>query len=72
MWKDTGRRSGAGTGNSSLSYPRQFPIDTLKIDLSFVRDITRKTGEATIVSAMIGMGNSLKLRVGTKGGGTRE
>jgi EAL domain-containing protein (putative c-di-GMP-specific phosphodiesterase class I) len=37
-----------------------------------VRDITRKTGDATIVSAMIGMGNSLKLRVGTKGVGTRE
>jgi EAL domain-containing protein (putative c-di-GMP-specific phosphodiesterase class I) len=34
-----------------------------------VRD---KTGDATIVSAMIGMGNSLKLRVGTKGVGTRE
>jgi hypothetical protein len=37
-----------------------------------VRDIARKTGDATIVSAMIGMGNSLKLRVGTKGRGTRE
>jgi EAL domain-containing protein (putative c-di-GMP-specific phosphodiesterase class I) len=37
-----------------------------------VRDIARKTGDATIVSAMIGMGNSLKLRVGTEGVGTRE
>ncbi len=61
-----------GTGYSSLSYLRQFPIDTLKIDQSFVRDITTMEGDATIASAVIGMGNSLNLRVSAEGVETRE
>lgn len=61
-----------GTGYSSLSYLRQFPIDTLKIDQSFVQDIGIDSDDATIVSAIIGMGNSLKLRVSAEGVETQE
>jgi diguanylate cyclase (GGDEF)-like protein/PAS domain S-box-containing protein len=56
-----------GTGYSSLSYLRKFPIDALKIDQSFVRQITTAPDETTIVTAMISMGRSLKLRVIAEG-----
>jgi EAL domain-containing protein (putative c-di-GMP-specific phosphodiesterase class I) len=56
-----------GTGYSSLSYLRKFPIDALKIDQSFVRQITTAPDETTIVTAIIGMGRSLKLRVVAEG-----
>jgi diguanylate cyclase (GGDEF)-like protein/PAS domain S-box-containing protein len=56
-----------GTGYSSLSYLKQFPIDVLKIDQSFVRDIGTANDEGIIVSAVIGMGNSLKLKVVAEG-----
>jgi len=56
-----------GTGYSSLSYLRKFPIDALKIDQSFVRQITTAPDETTIVTAVISMGRSLKLRVVAEG-----
>jgi EAL domain-containing protein (putative c-di-GMP-specific phosphodiesterase class I) len=52
-----------GTGHSSLSYLRKFPIDALKIDQSFVCQMTTAPDETTIVTAIISMGRSLKLRV---------
>jgi diguanylate cyclase (GGDEF)-like protein/PAS domain S-box-containing protein len=56
-----------GTGYSSLSYLRKFPIDALKIDQSFVRQISTTPNETTIVTAIISMGRSLKLRVVAEG-----
>ncbi len=61
-----------GTGYSSLSYLRQFPIDTLKIDQSFVNHMTSNADDATIVSAVIGMGKSLKKQVIAEGVETPE
>jgi len=56
-----------GTGYSSLSYLNQFPIDVLKIDQSFVRDIGSSEGSGIIVSAVIAMGTSLKQQVVAEG-----
>jgi EAL domain-containing protein (putative c-di-GMP-specific phosphodiesterase class I) len=61
-----------GTGYSSLSYLRTFPIDALKIEQSFIRQITTAPDETTIVTVVIGMGRSLKLRVVAEGVETPE
>jgi len=61
-----------GTGYSSLSYLRKFSIDALKIDRSFIRQITTTPEETTIVSAILSMGRSLKLRVIAEGVETHE
>jgi diguanylate cyclase (GGDEF)-like protein len=61
-----------GTGYSSLSYLHQFPIDTLKIDQSFLAQMTNNPDDATIISAMISMGRSLHQRVIAEGVETRE
>ena len=61
-----------GTGYSSLSYMKRFPIDTLKIDQSFVRNLTTDADDASIVNAVINMGSSLHMLVVAEGVETSE
>jgi EAL domain-containing protein (putative c-di-GMP-specific phosphodiesterase class I) len=56
-----------GTGYSSLSYLRRFPLDALKIDQSFLQKIHMAPDNSTIVSAIIGLGRALGLRVIAEG-----
>ena len=56
-----------GTGYSSLSYLHRFPLDTLKIDRSFITDMTNKLGSGTIVRTIILLSHNLNLRVVAEG-----
>ena len=61
-----------GTGYSSLAYLRRFPIDALKIDIAFIRDITNNADAAAIVLAIIRMSHILKLDTIAEGVETEE
>ena len=61
-----------GTGFSSFTYLRRFPVDTLKVDKSFVHEITEDSDSTTIVNAIINIGKSLKQRVVAEGVETRS
>jgi diguanylate cyclase (GGDEF)-like protein len=75
MLKAMGARIAAddfGTGYSSLSYLRRFPIDTLKLDQSFIHEIVTDRATAAIVAAVIGMARGLGLEVIAEGVETPE
>jgi EAL domain-containing protein (putative c-di-GMP-specific phosphodiesterase class I) len=56
-----------GTGYSSLSTLKQFPIDTLKIDRSFIRDLATDVEDRSLTEAIISMGKALKLHLVAEG-----
>ncbi|MBB3119512.1 EAL domain-containing protein [Pseudoduganella violacea] len=61
-----------GTGHSSLAYLKHFPVDTLKIDQAFIRDVISNPGDATMVEAIIAMAHNLNLEVVAEGVETAE
>jgi len=61
-----------GTGYSSMSYLRRFPIDKLKIDRTFISEITTRAEDASIVRAMVSLAHSLNLKVVAEGVETQE
>ena len=56
-----------GTGYSSLSYLKRFPIDTIKIDRTFIADVTNNADDAAIALAVINLGHSLGMTVVAEG-----
>ncbi len=73
--KDSGFRLAIddfGTGYSSLAYLQRFPIDTIKIDQAFVKDLKLGKADSPIMRAIIGMGRALKLHIVAEGVETRE
>jgi len=56
-----------GTGYSSMSYLRRFPIDKLKIDRSFIHELSSRQDDASIVKAIVSLAHSLKLKVVAEG-----
>jgi EAL domain-containing protein (putative c-di-GMP-specific phosphodiesterase class I) len=56
-----------GTGYASLTHLKQFPVDHLKVDQSFVKNLEHDTGDEAIVTAVIGLGRSLNLQVTAEG-----
>ena len=61
-----------GTGHSALSYLRRFPIDVVKIDRSFIRDLTTNPGDAELANTVIVMAHNLQLQVIAEGVETEE
>uniref|UniRef100_A0ACD5H2N1 Bifunctional diguanylate cyclase/phosphodiesterase n=1 Tax=Desertifilum tharense IPPAS B-1220 TaxID=1781255 RepID=A0ACD5H2N1_9CYAN len=61
-----------GTGYSSLNYLRSFPIDTLKIDRSFIRDVVSNAHNAAVTNAIITLAKSLRLNITAEGVETAE
>ncbi len=61
-----------GTGYSNLAYLKRFLVDALKIDITFIRDVTTNADDATIAVAIINMAHSLRLKVVAEGVETRE
>ena len=56
-----------GTGHSSLSYLKRFPLDTLKVDRAFINDVCLDEENAAIVRAIIGLGHNLGLKLVAEG-----
>jgi EAL domain-containing protein (putative c-di-GMP-specific phosphodiesterase class I) len=61
-----------GTGYSSLSTLQQFPLDTIKIDRSFIRDLAARGDDGSLTAAIIAMGKTLSLTVVAQGVETKE